>query len=146
MKKIKGKIGKLLKNHRKKAKLTQPQLAETSGVATSIVNDLENGIRTAGCKTFDKIARGLNLSDEDRFEFVMLGLQLSKRDFLIPDFFEYPPEILNYLPFIFKTSGIDHSLIKSVSLPSKEQRHFKVHLKNGKSINMEIRLSKAENS
>ena len=41
----KNKIGKLLKEYRKKANLTQPQLAGASGVATSIVNDVENGIR-----------------------------------------------------------------------------------------------------
>ena len=100
----KNKIGKLLKEYRKKANLTQPQLAGASGVATSIVNDVENGIRNAGSKTLNRIARGLNLSDEERFKFIMIGLSLSKRDFLIPDFSGYPPEILNYLPFVFQKS------------------------------------------
>ena len=58
-----NKIGKLLKEYRKKADLTQPQLAGASGVATSIVNDVENGIRNAGSKTLNRIAHGLNLSD-----------------------------------------------------------------------------------
>ena len=102
VKKTANKIGKLLKDYRRKADLTQPQLAGASGVATSIVNDIENGIRNAGSKTLDRIARGLNLSDEDRFTFIMSGLSLSKRDFLIPDFSDYPPEVLNYLPFVFK--------------------------------------------
>ena len=53
-----NKIGKLLKEYRKRANLTQPQLAGASGVATSIVNDVENGIRNAGSKTLDRIARG----------------------------------------------------------------------------------------
>ena len=66
MKNNKNKIGKLLKEYRKKANLTQPQLAGASGVATSIVNDVENGIRNAGSKTLDRIARGLDLSDEER--------------------------------------------------------------------------------
>ena len=140
VKNIKSKIGKLLKQHRKKANLTQPQLAGSSGVATSIVNDIENGIRIAGSKTLNRIARGLNLSDEDRFKFILLGLELSKRDFLIPDFFDYPPEVLNYLPFVFQKSGIEASRIKDIILPNKEQKQFKVLLKNGKAICMEIRL------
>ena len=98
MKKTVSKIGKLLKNYRKKANLTQPQLAGASGVATSIVNDVENGIRNAGSKTLDRIARGLNLSDEERFTFIMYGLSLSKRDFLIPDF----SAILSKLPSMFE--------------------------------------------
>ena len=79
--------------------MTQPQLAQASGVATSIVNDVENGIRSAGSKTLNKIAQGLELSEEERFLFILEGLRLSKRDFLIPDFRDYPPEILNFLPF-----------------------------------------------
>ena len=141
MKNNKNKIGKLLKEYRKKANLTQPQLAGASGVATSIVNDVENGIRNAGSKTLDRIARGLDLSDEERFKFIMIGLSLSKRDFLIPDFSDYPPEILNYLPFVFKKSGIDTSKVKKVILPSKENKQFQIILKSGKSLAMEIRLS-----
>ena len=145
MKNIKTKIGKLLKEYRKKANLTQPQLAGVSGVATSIVNDIENGIRIAGGKTLNRIAKGLNLSDEERFTFIMLGLELSKRDFLIPDFFDYPPEVLNYLPFVFQRSGIDASRIKKIILPNKEQKQFKVLLKDGKAMVMEIRVSPINN-
>jgi len=136
-----NKIGKLLKVYRKKAELTQPQLAGASGVATSIVNDVENGIRNAGSKTLDRIARGLNLSDEERFKFIMIGLSLSKRDFLIPDFSDYPPEILNYLPFVFQKSGIEPSKVRKVILPSKDSKQFQVVLKNGKTMAMEIRLT-----
>lgn len=145
MKNIKNKIGKLLKEYRKRANLTQPQLAGVSGVATSIVNDIENGIRIAGGKTLNRIAKGLNLSDEERFTFIMLGLELSKRDFLIPDFFDYPPEVLNYLPFVFQRSGIDASRIKKIILPNKEQKQFKVLLKDGKAMVMEIRVSPINN-
>lgn len=141
MKKKANKIGKLLKEYRKRANLTQPQLAGASGVATSIVNDVENGIRNAGSKTLDRIARGLNLSDEERFTFIMAGLSLSKRDFLIPDFSDYPPEVLNYLPFVFQKSGIQPKTVKKIILPSKEDKRFQVVLKNGKAMAMEIRLS-----
>ena len=141
MKKNTNQIGKLLKIYRKRANLTQPQLAGSSGVATSIVNDVENGIRNAGSKTLDRMARGLNLSDEERFTFIMAGLSLSKRDFLIPDFSGYPPEVLNYLPFVFQKSGFGPQKIKKIVLPSKEDKRFQLVLKNGKAMAMEIRLS-----
>ena len=75
----------------------------------------------------------------------MLGLELSKRDFLMPDFFDYPPEVLNYLPFVFQRSGIDASRIKKIILPNKEQKQFKVLLKDGKAMVMEIRGSPINN-
>ena len=45
-----NKIGKLLKEYRKKAELTQPQLAGASGVATSIVNDVRMGFEMQEAK------------------------------------------------------------------------------------------------
>ena len=41
-------FGQNLKAFRKKACMTQPQLAKASSVATSIVNDVENGIQIWG--------------------------------------------------------------------------------------------------
>ena len=79
----KKEFGKKIKKLRAKAGLTQPELAKASGVATSIVNDVENGIRSAGCKTINKIGMGLELSDQDRFLLILQGLQFSRRDFLI---------------------------------------------------------------
>ena len=141
MKKTPNQIGKLLKEYRKRANLTQPQLAGSSGVATSIVNDIENGIRNAGSKTLDRIANGLNLSDEERFTFIMEGLSLSKRDFLIPDFSGYPLEVLNYLPFVFQKSGIRPKMVKKIILPTKKDKRFQIVLENGRAMAMEIRLS-----
>ena len=71
-------FGKQLKALRKKASLTQPELAKLSQVATSIVNDIENGIRTAGCKTLNKIATGLGMPDDERFLFLLAGLAFQK--------------------------------------------------------------------
>jgi len=138
------KFGKKLKAFRKKTGMTQPQLAKTSGVATSIVNDVENGIRIAGTDTVDKIAKGLKLTEEDRFLFLLDGLRLSKRDFLIPDFKEYPPEILNFLPFALLRSGINSSDVSSISLPGEKTKNLQVQLKNGKVFSLEIRLSPAK--
>lgn len=134
-------LGKKLKALRRQSGMTQPQLANASGVATSIVNDIENGIRSAGSKTLNRIAQGLELQEEERFLFILEGLQLSKRDFLIPDFKDYPPEILNFLPFALTRAGIKAEDISKIHLPSKERKHLQVKLKSGKAFSLEVRLS-----
>ena len=134
-------FGKKLKAFRNKTGMTQPQLTQASGVATSIVNDIENGIRTAGIKTLDKIAHGLKLPEEDRFVFLLAGLRLSKRDFLIPDFGDYPPEILNFLPYALRRSGIKSSDVDEIVLPGPKNKNLQVRLKSGKTFSLEIRLA-----
>lgn len=134
-------FGKQLKALRKKASLTQPELAKTSKVATSIVNDIENGIRTAGCKTLNKIATGLGMPDDERFLFLLAGLAFSKRDFVIPDFSEYSPELLNYLPYVLQRSGIKAANIKQIDLPNQERKNLQITLKSKQKLALEIRLA-----
>ena len=135
-------LGKILKSFRKQSGLTQPELASKSGVSTSIVNDLENGIRTAGCKTIDKIARGLELNNEDRFRLVLKGIDLSKRDFVIPDFTNFPAEVVNYLPYILSRSGITPDKIKQVDLEKGNKGGIQITTNDNIKLSVEIRLSK----
>ena len=136
------KLGKILKSLRKQSGLTQPELSSKSGVSTSIVNDLENGIRTAGCKTIDKIARGLELNNEDRFLLVLKGIDLSKRDFVIPDFTNFPSEVVNFLPYILSMSGITPYKIKHVDLEKGNKGGIQITTNNDLKLSVEIRLSK----
>jgi len=135
-------LGKILKSFRKQSGLTQPELASKSEVSTSIVNDLENGIRTAGCKTIDKIARGLELNNEDRFRLVLKGIDLSKRDFVIPDFTRFPAEVVNFLPYILSRSGITPDKIKQVDLEKGNKGGIQITTNNDIKLSVEIRLSK----
>jgi len=136
------KLGKILKSFRKNSGYTQPQLSSLSGVTTSIVNDLENGIRTAGIKTIDKIARGLELNDDDRFRLLLIGLELSKRDFVIPDFTNYPPEIINFLPYLLNKSGINPSKVEKVELGKEAKQALLITTNQGLKLSVEIKLSK----
>ena len=140
------KLGKILKSFRRQSGLTQPELASKSGVSTSIVNDLENGIRTAGCKTIDKIARGLELNNEDRFRLVLKGIDLSKRDFVIPDFTSFPAEVVNFLPYILSRSGITPDKIKQVELEKGNKGGIQITTNNDIKLSVEIRLSKKNQS
>ena len=136
------KFGKVLKRFRKERDLTQPQLAHASGVSTSIVNDLENAIRSAGCKTVNKIAQGLELNDEDRFRFILIALQSSKRDFVIPDFATFPPEIINFLPYILAKNGIQPKRIKNVELVPDDKGGIQITTTDDLTLSIEIKLTK----
>jgi hypothetical protein len=102
---------------------------------------VENGIRTAGCNTLNKIALGLELNDEDRFLLILKGLELSKRDFVIPDFTGYPPEIINFLAYIFSKSGITPKNIKKVELGHDQKGGMQITTLENVKLNVEIRLS-----
>jgi transcriptional regulator with XRE-family HTH domain len=134
-------FGKQIKILRAKAGQTQPQLAKASGVATSIVNDVENGIRSAGSKTVNKIALGLGLSDQERYLLILAGLKFSKRDFLIPDFADYSPELLNFLPYVLNKAGIKSKHIKKIELPDQQRKNLTITLKTKKKIQLDIRIS-----
>ena len=133
-------FGKKIKDLRAKAGLTQPQLASSSGVATSIVNDIENGIRSAGCKTVNKIALGLRLDEQERFLLVLKGLEFSKRDFLIPDFEQYPPELLNFLPYVLNRAGITAKSIRNIELPAGGKKNLEITLESKRKIQLDIRV------
>lgn len=54
-------IGQSIQEARKKAKLTQKELAEKVGIATITVQQYERGVRTPKIETLQKIAQALNI-------------------------------------------------------------------------------------
>ena len=59
-------IADLLKFFRKRAGLSQAELAKSAGVSDGMVGNVERGTRNVGRDTADAIARVLDLSDADR--------------------------------------------------------------------------------
>ena len=59
-------LSDLIKQHRKKAALTQAQLAQLAGVGKTVVWDLENGKESVQWDTLQKVLRVLNISIEWR--------------------------------------------------------------------------------
>jgi HTH-type transcriptional regulator/antitoxin HipB len=55
-------IGRMVRFHRKKAKLTQVELAKFSGVGKTVVFDIEQGKETIRLSTLVKILNTLNIS------------------------------------------------------------------------------------
>ena len=80
------------------------------------------------------------MSDEDRFIFLLNGLSLSKRDFLIPDFSSYSPELINFLPYVLFRSGIKPEKINKIHLPDSKRKNFEIILDSERKVGLEIRL------
>lgn len=55
-------LGKIIRFHRKKAALSQSQLARLIGVGKSVIYDLEKGKETVQLDTLNKVLSGLNIS------------------------------------------------------------------------------------
>lgn len=73
-------FGDLLRQRRRSARLTQEALAETAGVSTRAITDLERGvIRAPRRDTLELLADALDLPDEERDEWRKLRAELSTR-------------------------------------------------------------------
>ncbi len=59
-----GDIGRIIRFHRKKAGLTQLQLARLSGVGKTVVFDIEKGKETVRLDTLMKVLAALNIRIE----------------------------------------------------------------------------------
>lgn len=60
-------IGSQIKSYRKKAKLTQQEVAERSELSLPFINLVENDKRNLSVETFLKILKGLEISPSDFF-------------------------------------------------------------------------------
>lgn len=66
-------IGQSIQEARKKAKLTQKELAEKVGIATITIQQYERGVRTPKIETLQKIAQALNIDVG-----VLYGVEVNK--------------------------------------------------------------------
>jgi y4mF family transcriptional regulator len=61
-----GKIAKMVRFHRKKAKMTQLELARLSGIGKTVVFDIEKGKKTVRLVSLLSILHALNITLEFR--------------------------------------------------------------------------------
>lgn len=62
-------LGKRIQKLRKQASLTQEELAEKVKLSAKYIQFIENGNRVPSLKTVYKIARALNIKEQDLFSF-----------------------------------------------------------------------------
>lgn len=61
-----GKIARMVRFHRKKAKMTQLELAKLSGIGKTVVFDIEKGKKTVRLATLLSVLHALSLTMEFR--------------------------------------------------------------------------------
>jgi len=62
-------LGKRIKQIRKAAELTQERLAEKTGLSVEYISRLERGMSQPSFKTFEALAKVLNVNAKDFFDF-----------------------------------------------------------------------------
>ena len=99
-------IGENIRQARKKAGLTQRQLAEKSGVATITLQQYERGVREPKLDTIAKIARAMNLFASD----LVSGDQWQNVDMTFTDTTErYGQETPQYYRMVEAFSTLNHT-------------------------------------
>lgn len=99
-------IGENIRQARKKAGLTQRQLAEKSGVAAITLQQYERGVREPKLDTIAKIARAMNLFASD----LISGDQWQNVDMTFTDTTErYGQETPQYYRMIEAFSTLNHT-------------------------------------
>ena len=69
---------------------------------------------------------GLGLEDQDRYLLLLRGLEFSK-EIAIPDFADFPSELLNFLPYALRRAGISPKDIKKIELPDQKNKTWQSH-------------------
>jgi transcriptional regulator with XRE-family HTH domain len=104
-------FGKYMKRLRTDRKMTQAYIKKATGVAATLVSAFEHGERAVGPEVAEKLATGLQLEEWERDRFLIGAAKTRRKDRLINEARHLPPEILNYVPKMLPTVGIDPTKI-----------------------------------
>ena len=96
-------LGKMVKKVRKKAGLSQLELAEMVDISPQFMSKIENGVKQACLQTVYSIAKSLNVSMD-----LIMGLDISESngqsamEFILEDCTDYEEEIIMQLALAMK--------------------------------------------
>jgi transcriptional regulator with XRE-family HTH domain len=76
MAQLRSQFAKRLKTLRTEKRLTQEELARITGLSTSFVSTLERGINAPSFETLESIAKALEVSVRDLFDFESYGPEI----------------------------------------------------------------------
>lgn len=72
---LKKELGSRIQSMRKRLDLSQEKLAELIGVSTNTISKIETGNRFPSCRTFENIARVLEINLSELFDFANINNQ-----------------------------------------------------------------------
>jgi transcriptional regulator with XRE-family HTH domain len=109
-------FGKYLKRLRTDRKMTQASLKEASGVAATLISAYEHGERVVGPEVAVKLADAMQLQDCERDRFLMGAASTRRRDRLVGEARDLPPELVNYVPRMLPKIGIKLDQIQEADI------------------------------
>jgi len=102
---INEQVNTRIKELRKKAGLTQEELAFNSGIHVSFISEIERGLKNPSIESLDKLLIALNISFKDFFDFETNAVEIkgnSVLNKLINDLHNRPEKEIEYIYGITK--------------------------------------------
>lgn len=96
-----------MRAQRRQRGLSLRELQAACGVTYTVVSNIERGERAVGAGTAERLADGLGLRGEEREQFLFQAAATRRRDRLVGYARELEPEILNFLPKVLASQGVD---------------------------------------
>jgi transcriptional regulator with XRE-family HTH domain len=133
-------FGRLLHEKRVQAGLNQRGLARLAQTLSPIICSIEAGDRSVGADVAMRLADGLNLTGDERDQFLFKAAGTRKKDRLVGYSRMLLPELLNYVPKALRQAGISLEGIKAASLQGLDtndrnpSERLVLELKDGRTI------------
>lgn len=100
-------FGATLRKLRKRNNLSQRDLQGKSGITYSLISSFENGDRAIGPSVAARLATALGLENEEKDRFLISAASTRKRNCLAEYARDLAPELLNFLPRVLSSAGVD---------------------------------------
>lgn len=140
---INERFSELLSRLRRKAKLTNVQLAELAKVSRSLIPGLQSGKRRVGEYQARKLGVALGLTGDalDSFIFAAINGCTEK---VLQDSLAYPAELLNLLARQLRLAGIQPEQVRGcVAEEGAQESEAEIFLKDGRQVRLETKLALA---
>jgi transcriptional regulator with XRE-family HTH domain len=136
-------FSELLSRLRRKAKLTNVQLAQLAKVSRSLIPGLQSGKRRIGEYQARKLGMALGLEGRELEGFIFAAIN-GCTEKVLQESLAYPAELLNLLARQLRLAGIQPDQVRGcVVEEGTEESEAEIFLKDGRQVRLETRLALA---
>lgn len=133
-------FAKQLQELRKEKLLTVKELGDRAKVPSTLISGLQSGQRSVGENNATRIGQALGLEGDQLRAFVYAALNEAKRKALSAAN-EYPSEIVNHLPFMLHSAGIEAAEIEAIEEAANETgTELTIRLPQGRNATLKTEL------
>jgi len=133
----------LLSTLRKKARLTNLELAEEANVSRSLIPGLQSGKRCVGEHQARKLGAALGLTGSELEQFIFTAIDRCTEK-VLKDLQDYPAELINLIALQLRQAGITPDAMSTCSVRvNNDESEAAITLNNGKRVVLETKLELA---